>query len=173
MKKNLIILIILITLSACVQQDSNRGYIVKIGDEAPEFSLKLNNEKDFVLSQNKGKIIMLQFTASWCGVCRKEMPVIEKEIWQKLKTNENFVLIGIDKDEPLETVQEFAKQTGISYPLALDHESKVFEKYANKKAGVTRNVIINKEGKIVFLTRLYEEKEFNEMKKIIFNLLEE
>ena len=45
---------------------------------------------------------MLQFTASWCGVCRKEMPFIEKDIWQKHKDNEAFALYGVDRDEPLD-----------------------------------------------------------------------
>lgn len=171
--KQIVILLASVALFSCTQKKDNRGYVVKINDPAPDFSIKLANGENFVLSENKGKIIMLQFTASWCGVCRKEMPVIESEIYQKLKENPNFALIGIDKDEPLETLQKFAKETGISYPLGLDPNSEIFEKYAEKEAGVTRNVIIDREGKIVFLTRLYEEKEFNEMKKIIFNLLKE
>ena len=52
---------------------------------------------------------MLQFTASWCGVCRKEMPFIEKDIWLKHKSNPDFMLIGIDRDEPLEKVIAFGK----------------------------------------------------------------
>lgn len=171
--KQIVILLASAALFSCTQKKDNRGYVVKINDLAPDFSLTLNNGNNFTLSEHKGKVIMLQFTASWCGVCRKEMPVIEEEIYQKLKENPNFVLIGIDKDEPLETLQKFAKETGISYPLALDPQSETFEKYAEKEAGVTRNVIIGKDGKIVFLTRLYEEKEFNEMKKVIFNLLKE
>ena len=71
----------------------NRGYIVNIGDKSPEFSL---NEK--ILEQNKGKVIMLQFTASWCSVCIREMPYIENEIWLEHKENEDFVLIALAKD---------------------------------------------------------------------------
>lgn len=54
---------------------------------------------------------MLQFTASWCGVCRKEMPFIEKDIWLKLKGNSKFILFGIDLKESKETVEKFAKET--------------------------------------------------------------
>lgn len=64
---------------------------------------------------------MLQFTASWCGVCRKEMPFIEKDIWQKHKDNEAFALCGVDRDEPLDKVVAFAQaMTGVTYPLGLD-----------------------------------------------------
>lgn len=136
------------------------GYIVKLGDVAPDFTCKLTDGKEVTLSSLRGKVVMLQFTASWCGVCRKEMPFIEKDIWLKHKDNPNFALIGIDRDEPVETVVEFGKKTGVTYPLALDPGADIFAKYALRDAGITRNVLIDKEGKIVMLTRLYKEDEF-------------
>src|SRR5450759_1614659 len=92
----------------------NEGYIVKVGDKAPDFTIKEAGGKTYKLSDLKGKVVMLQFTASWCSVCRTEMPFIEKE------------------------------------------------------AGVTRNVIIDRNGEIIFLTRLYKREEFDQMKKVIF-----
>ena len=59
----------------------DRQYLVKVGDMAPDFEMKLPDGSKVKLSSLRGKIVMLQFTASWCGVCRKEMPHIEKEIW--------------------------------------------------------------------------------------------
>ena len=115
---------------------------------------------------------MLQFTASWCGVCRKEMPHIEKEIWQKHKDNENFVLIGIDRDEPLQKVIQFGLSTGITYPLALDPGAQIFSKYALPDAGITRNVLIDPKGKIVMMTRLFNETEFNTLVETINKVLE-
>ncbi|BEG98833.1 TlpA family protein disulfide reductase [Bacteroides sedimenti] len=138
----------------------DRGYIVKVGDVAPDFEVALTNGKKVKLSALKGKVVMLQFTASWCGVCRKEMPFIESDIWQKHKDNNEFVLIGIDRDEPLEKVKEFAAQTKITYPLGLDPGAKIFTKYAESNAGITRNVLIDRTGKIVKMTRLYNEEEF-------------
>ena len=114
---------------------------------------------------------MLQFTASWCGVCRKEMPFIERDIWQRHKDNSSFALIGIDRDEPLEKVIAFAEQTKVTYPLALDPGADVFALYADRKAGITRNVLIDRDGKIVKLTRLYKEEEFNELVQQIDEML--
>jgi peroxiredoxin len=150
----------------------DRGYIVKIGDEAPNFTIKYIDGKTAQLNDIKGKTVMLQFTASWCSVCRKEMPFIESDIWQKHRDKENFVLIGIDLKENVETVEAFTASTGISYPITLDEDGKIFELYAEKDAGVTRNVLIDKEGKIVFLTRLYDENEFENLKQQIEKLLE-
>jgi peroxiredoxin len=95
----------------------------------------------------------------------KEMPHIESEIWLKHRENKNFALYGIDMDEPLEKVKKFASDMKITYPLALDPGAEIFYTFAAKGAGVTRNVIIDKKGKIVYLTRLYKEDEFNEMKQ--------
>ena len=149
----------------------DRGYLVKVGDIAPDFTMELTNGEKVTLSSYRGKVVMLQFTASWCGVCRKEMPFIEKDIWQKNKKNDQFALWAIDRDEPLQTVVDFAKETGITYPIGLDPNADIFAKYADRKAGITRNVIIDKDGKIVMLTRLYDEAEFALMVKKIEELL--
>ena len=149
------------------------GYIVKVGDMAPDFEMELTDGQKVRLSSLRGKVVMLQFTASWCGVCRKEMPFIEKDIWLKHKDNKSFALYGIDRDEPLETVKAFAEKTGVTYPLALDPGADIFAKYAERKAGITRNVLIDKTGKIVMLTRLYNEEEFASLCKKIDALLAE
>lgn len=98
--------------TACAQQVTPDavGYIVKVGDEAPDFEMTLTDGSKVKLSELRGKVVMLQFTASWCGVCRKEMPFIERDIWQKHKDNASFALYGIDRDEPLEKVKAFATQ---------------------------------------------------------------
>jgi len=156
-------------ISYC-QEGLDRGFKVKVGDLSPEFSLEL---LDGSILNNKNlldKVVVLQFTASWCGVCIKEMPHLEEDIWKKYK-EKNVVLIGIDRDEPLETVINFKKQMKITYPLALDPGAEIFSLYAEKNSGVTRNIVIDQSGKIVFLTRLFEENEYKQMLKIIEDLV--
>jgi peroxiredoxin len=147
------------------------GYIVKLGQTIPDFDIVLPDGTTLNTNSLRGKVLMLQFTASWCSVCRKEMPHIEREIWEKYKNNPDFLLYGIDLKEDREKVVEFQKQIGITYPLALDLEGKIFYSFAAQDAGVTRNIIVDKNGKIVFMTRLYKEEEFNKMKKVIKALL--
>jgi peroxiredoxin len=145
----------------------DEGYLVRVGDTAPDFTINETGGKTYKLSDLMGKVVMLQFTASWCSVCRKEMPFIEKEIWKE-KKNAGLIVIGIDRDEPLEKVISFKKDIRITYPVALDPGAGIFGLFAQKEAGVTRNVIIGRNGKIIFLTRLYKEDEFNKMKNVIF-----
>ena len=148
----------------------DNGYIVKVGDQAPDFVINEAGGKSYRLSDLRGKVVMLQFTASWCSVCRQEMPFIEKEVW--LPSNKSdLAVIGIDRDEPLDKVLKFKKDIGVTYPLALDPGADIFGLYALKEAGVTRNVIIDRSGKIIFLTRLFDRDEFDLMKKAIFSEL--
>ena len=135
-------------------------YIVKVGDVAPDFTLQLTDGTTFTLSEQRGKVVMLQFTAGWCGVCRKEMPHIESEIWQPHKENADFVLVGIDREEALEDILPFIQEVGTTYPIAMDTNADVFAQYALRESGITRNVLIDRDGKIVMLTRLFKEDEF-------------
>ncbi len=155
------------------KQKDQRGYIVNVGDKAPSFSLKLADGRVVKSTDLQGKIVMLQFTASWCSVCRKEMPFIERDIWQKNKDNPDFALYAVDMDEPLDKANELINATGITYPVALDDKADVFALFAHRKAGVTRNVIIGKDGKIKFLTRLFNQEEFDTMVSKINELLSE
>ena len=165
MKINISIFFILYTFLFA----GDRGYVVEVGDMAPDFEMEFVDGSQSKLSDYQGQIVILQFTASWCTVCRLEMPHLEKDVWQTYKSK-GVMLIGVDRDEPLETVIAFQKKIGTTYPLALDPGANIFGLFANKEAGVTRNVVIDKTGKIVFLTRLFEEQEYQEMLSIIKKL---
>lgn len=147
------------------------GFVVQVGDTAPDFSIQLDNGTVFKLSAHRGSLVMLQFTASWCGVCREEMPFIESDIWQKHKDS-GLVLIGLDRDEPLDKLKQLRQHTKITYPLGLDTNADVFSLYADKKSGVTRNVLVNEKGLIIQMTRLYNPSEFELLKKRIDNILD-
>ena len=151
-------------------KEIRRGYSVKVGDEAPKIDLELLNGQLLTNENLKGKVVVIQFTASWCSVCIKEMPHLEKEVWQKFK-NDDFLLVGVDLKEDLNVVEEFIQSTDVTYPFTIDKDGSFFESFTNPGAGVTRNIVIDKAGKISFLTRLFEPKEFQEMIEHIEMLL--
>ena len=162
MKKLVFIIALLISQLSFTQNDGDRGYKVKVGEQAPELSFSLMDGTSISNETLKGKVVVLQFTASWCSVCRKEMPHLEKEVWQRFK-NDEFILIGIDLKEEPEKVNRFIKQMKVSYPFAIDTDGALFESFTLPKSGVTRNIVLDKKGEIIFLSRLYEEKEFEQM----------
>ena len=146
-------------------------YLVKVGDVAPDFTLASTDGTEFTLSAHRGKVVMLQFTASWCGICRGEMPHIESRIWQPHKDDADFVLVGVDREEPREVVEEYTAKLGTTYPMLLDEKGDVFASYAVRKSGITRNVLIDRDGRIVKLTRRFVEPEFNDLVATIDSLL--
>ena len=156
------LLLLVFPLSFVPQNEENRGYRVKVGDPVPPLTLQMINgeiwtNKDFI-----DKTVVIQFTGSWCSVCKKEMPELESRVWQNYK-EKDFLLIGIDIKDTRDRMISFIEKTGVTYPIAWDPEAEIFDLFTLKGAGVTRNIVINKRGEIVFLTRLFEEKEFQAM----------
>jgi len=177
MKKYTVLLYIsiLIGFISCKEQvveQGDRGYHAKVGDRVENIRFNLIDGSEISLDKHRGKIVVLQFTASWCSVCRKEMPFLEKEVWQKYK-DQDFMLIGVDYDEPIDKVKAYTEKMKITYPMALDPGGDIFQKFSYKDSGVTRNVVIDKNGKIAYLTRLFNREEFDEMKEKIDNLIRE
>lgn len=147
----------------------SRGYIVEVGDAVPPFALTDLEGNRYSATSLLGSTYILQFTASWCGVCRAEMPHLETDVWQAFK-DRPFTLLGVDLDEPQDKVASFAQKMKVTYPMCPDENGTVFYSIAAPKAGVTRNVVVDKEGKIAMLTRLFDEAEFAEMIELVDEL---
>jgi peroxiredoxin len=144
---------------------------VKTGDMAPDFVIEYGDGTSTKLSDLRGKVVMIQFTASWCGVCIKEMPHIESDIWRKYKQRDDFALVGVAYKEDFDKINTLVDKTKVSYPVVPDRSGDNFHLYAAKNAGVTRNIILDRTGRIIFQTRLFDPNEFNAMKTIIDNEL--
>ena len=162
MKDFLFFMFLFFSIHCFSQNNMNRGYKVNIGELAPEINLELLDGQ-FVTNESLiGNVVVIQFTASWCSVCIKEMPHLEDEVWQRFK-DDDFILIGVDLKENLDVVKNFIKNTKVTYPFTIDKDGSFFESFTLPKAGVTRNIVIDKSGKISFLTRLFDKKEFQQM----------
>ena len=152
------------------QNETNRGYKVSVGDPLPALEMNMRNGEIWTNKNLENKVVVIQFTGSWCSVCRREMPELEEKVWQEFK-KEDFLLIGVDTKEPKEKVDLFIEKMEVTYPISYDPDGEIFSDFTIEGAGVTRNIVVDKDGKIVFLTRLYEQKEFNSMIQIIKTLL--
>ena len=154
-----IISLSLLTLSAC---DNNKTVSPKstINKSAAEFSLpSVLDETKIKLSDYKGKLILLNFWASWCPPCRAEIPGfinIQKEYKDK-----DFTIIGLALEDKADALR-YAKDIGINYPIAYGIETvhDVATAYGNPNGGLPYTVLISPEQKIssVFSGFLSEEK---------------
>ncbi len=113
--------------------------------KAPDFSLKNEDGKIYKLSDYKGKLVIINFWATWCPPCRYEMPAMERA-WKKLK-GKGVVLLAINVGEDANTIFEFAAKYPMTFPVLLDRNAEVVKKY--KVTGLPTTYIISPEGIVI------------------------
>ena len=101
-----------------------------VGDPAPDFSLPTLQDQKVSLEEFKGKVVLINFWASWCTPCQEELPELQK-IYQK-HHDRGFALIGINIDKKQANAEKFVKRFGLSFPVALDPESSTIRKYQGR-----------------------------------------
>lgn len=143
--------------------------LVKVGDKAPNFTIESENGKTKQLSDLKGKVVWINFFATWCPPCRQELPHLQKEVYNKLKSNPNFELIILGREHSWEEINKFKTDNKFNMPFYPDLGRKVFSLYANQN--IPRNFIIDKEGKIAVASTGFNEKEFEEIIEKVTALL--
>lgn len=141
---------------------------LQIGETAPDFTLLNVQGEEMTLSDFRGKKVILNFWASWCGPCRKEMPDMQK-FYETYKGNDVEILaVNLTYFErKREHVDEFIKEFGLTFPIPLDVEKKQYEAY--KVLTIPTTYFLDEQG-IIQQTHLgpmtYEfmEKTIEEMK---------
>lgn len=113
--------------------------------EAPDFRLPDLSGDTLSLSDFSGKIVLLNFWASWCPPCRYEMPTME-QLWKDFK-EKGLVILAVDLGEPREKVLEFAKKLNLTFPILLDRTRDIGRKY--RVFSIPTTFIISPEGKII------------------------
>ena len=134
---------IMIVGKAQPQGDGNS--LTKAGTDAPEIAGKLADGTDFRLSNLRGKVVLINIWATWCGPCRMEIPDLIAV--QKKYASRGFTVVGLSDDDKLETAAEFAKQNGMDYPiLKIDNDTK----QAFSIEAIPVSIIVDKQGKMVW-----------------------
>jgi len=168
MKQLIIIVALIFTSTFLFAQDEFT--LVKTGEKAPDFTFETAPGKTVKLSDLKGKVVWINFFATWCGPCRKELPHLQEEVYDKYKDNGDFVLIILGREHSWEEVNKFKTEQGFSMPFSPDPGRAVFSLYA--KQNIPRNFIIDKDGKIAFSSTGFEPKEFSKIKEKVVSLLQ-
>ena len=138
--------------------------LVKDGMMAPDFTVEMFDGSTVKLSDLKGKVVLLNFWATWCPPCRAELARVEKDIIEKFK-GKDFVFIPVSRGEKREAVAAFREKMGYTFPMGLDTDSSIYGKYAITY--IPRNFLIDKNGKVVKASIGYDEAEFAELVKLI------
>lgn len=134
--------------------------VVHVGDQAPEFSIVDTQGESFEFRHQPGKVVLVNFFATWCGPCILELPHLQK-LWAKYRDDEHFALVVIGREETTEKVAAFQKKHDFSFPMAADPEKAVYSLYA--KGAVPHTYLIGADGKICFEITGYYESELKEL----------
>lgn len=140
------------------------------GDKAPDFTAELASGDKFVLSENAGKVILLNFWATWCGPCVEEMPAFEK---LNNEYGDDVKIICVNCVENKSTVDDFIKENGYTFPIAYDEEGIVNYRYPTQ--GIPYTLVVGKDGVIrnIYLGSAGMERQYEAYKASIDAALSE
>lgn len=162
--KKLIIALIAIIGTTNLIAENHKGFLVKTGDQAPIFTVTTIDGKDISLTDLKGKVVLINFFAIWCGPCMKELPEVEKQLWPKFK-DQNFVMVSIGREHTKDQLIAWNKKKGFTFPIAPDPKREVYSKFASQY--IPRNFIVDKSGKVIWQGVGFDQKELDQMMKVI------
>ena len=139
------------------QEQVEATTIAKQGTMAPDFTVELFDGKTLKLSELRGKVVLVNFWATWCPPCREELTRVQKEIIDRFAGKE-FLFLPISRGEEYNTVAAFRKRMGYDFTMGLDPDQKIFRRYATNY--IPRNFLIDRDGKVVLASIGYDKAEF-------------
>lgn len=158
-----------LTLKA--QTDKQLGFVTEVGQQVPDFEVKMTDGKVVKMSELKGKLVLVNFWGPQCCHCLVEMRRFQKDIIDRFKGK--VVIVPIDsKKSDLATVKQVGEKQGFKFPLAYDESGKVAELFFMPKHGIPRTFLIDPKGKIIYQAYGYNPKKFEELLELIAKMLD-
>jgi len=130
------------------------------GAEAPDFTVEMIDGSKVALSELRGKVVLLNFWATWCPPCREELAPVQQQVIDRF-AGEEFVFLPISRGEERAAVEAFRAKTGYAFPMGLDRDETIYKRYATRF--IPRNFLIDRTGRVVKATVGYDDEEFAEL----------
>ena len=144
-----------------VKAQDNNDDIVKVGEMMPSFSIVSDNGTKINSAELKGKVVLINFFATWCPPCQKELASVQQTLWPKYKDNNKFVMLVIGREHSDKELATYNEKKGFTFPLYPDKSRAIFGAIA--KSLIPRSYLIGKDGKVIYAGKGYTDKEFAEL----------
>lgn len=149
---------------------ANSAWALALASSAPPLAGKyLNKHGSLGSHELKGKVVYVDFWASWCGPCRASFPVLDKLYGQH--KDKGFVVLGINQDDRAEDAQVFLDRIPVGFPLLVDPEHRLAEDFEVK--GMPSAILIDRKGIVRHVHRGFRSGDEKEIATRIEKLLEE
>ncbi len=169
MEKQLKILQQLIWVGLISLMSLSYVHAASVSGPAPNFTLKSLAGSNFKLSETRGKVVLLNFWASWCGPCRKEMPLLNN-LHNKYKSL-GFTVLGVNVEQKTSKARDFINSRPVDFPILLDSSNKVSKLY--KVVAMPSTVLIDRDGKMRYLHQGYKPGDEKAYRKMVKKLIRE
>ncbi len=146
------------------QAKIEQSTLIKAGMLAPDFKVEMFDGETIRLSELRGKVVLVNFWATWCPPCREELTYVQADLIDRFK-GKDFVFIPISRGEEYGTVAAFRKRMGYTFPMGLDPDQSIYRKFATNY--IPRNFLIDRDGRVVLASVGFTKEEFVEMVKLI------
>jgi len=144
-------------------------YASTLDKPAPDFTLKSLGGKNLKLSEYAGNVVMLNFWASWCGPCRKEMPLLN-DLHKKYESL-GFVILGVNVEQELKLAKSFLKDTPVDFPILFDSSNQVSQAY--EVIAMPTTIMIDRNGNVRYLHKGYKAGDERKYRKMVKKLIRE
>lgn len=136
---------------------------------AADFSLPSRGGQPVSLSALRGQVVLINFWATWCGPCRKEMPLLEQI--QKKYAPLGFTMLGVNVEEDTTQMEAFLGDVPVSFPVLLDPANRISKLY--DVAAMPSTVIVDRKGNIRFIHQGYQPGDESVYQDVIRQLIRE
>ena len=163
MKKTLLLFALLSIACPAFAQTPDTTTLTKVGQAVPNFTVTTLDGKVVKIAELKGKVILLNFFATWCGPCREEMPGMERLF--RAYRDKGLVVLAVNMQQSAKTVRPFVQELKLSFPALLDAEGSVSHDYGIRALPVS--FLVGRDGNLLWRAMGGREWDTREMQSYI------